>query len=198
PHLLAVDDPFVAVETGLGLDIGQIGSGAGLGVALTPEFGDVANAGQEPPLLLLGAERDQGGSEQFLAQMVDLVRGVGVGVLLVEDDLLVDRQAAAAVLDGPAEAGPAALGEVPVPGETLLEGLVLTAGTARAAQRGVRAGVGDSAELAIEPSADLGAHVGRGHLVRPPSPVAGMRLRYRTKQLFGWVSRSRRRPGGVR
>ena len=72
----------------LGLHVGQVGAGAGLGVALRPELLDGQDLGQEPVLLLLGAERHQRRPEQLLAEVVDPHRRVGPGVLLVEDHLL--------------------------------------------------------------------------------------------------------------
>ena len=69
-------------------DVGEVGAGVGLGVALRPELLDGQDPGQEAPLLLLGAERDQGRAEQLLAEVVDPGGRVGPGVLLVEDHLL--------------------------------------------------------------------------------------------------------------
>ena len=63
------------------------------------------------------------------------MRRVGARVLLVEDHLLRGRRAAAAVLDRPAEARPAGGGQVLVPREALVEGLVLAARTTEPAQR---------------------------------------------------------------
>ena len=78
--------------------------------------------GRKRLLLLVGAELDQRRAEQLLAEVVDQLRRVRAGVLLVEDDLLGQAEAAAAVLLGPAETGPAVLGEVPVPGPSLVVG----------------------------------------------------------------------------
>ena len=60
PDLLAVDDPLVAVEHGLGAERGEVGAGVGLGEALAP--GDLAreDLGQEELLLLLGAPLQDG------------------------------------------------------------------------------------------------------------------------------------------
>ena len=143
---------LVAVEARLGGDVGEVGAGAGLGVALAPQLLDGHDLRQEALLLLLGAERDQRRAEQLLAEVVDAGGRVGAGVLLVEDHLLEQRQPAAAVLLGPADAGPAVLREVPVPGHALVVRLVLAAGTALAAQLGELAG-----EVVLQPRADLGA-----------------------------------------
>jgi hypothetical protein len=54
----------------------------------------------------------------------------------VEGHLLVEGQAAAAVLDRPGRAGPAVCGEVAFPVEALLERLVLAAGAAEPLELG--------------------------------------------------------------
>ena len=108
------------VEHGAGAGRGEVGAGAGLGVALAPQLVDRPDPGQEALLLLVGAELDQRRAEQLLAEVVDQLRRVGPGVLLVEDDLLGQAEPAAAVLLRPAEAGPAVLGEVAVPGPPFL------------------------------------------------------------------------------
>ena len=91
PHLLAGDDPLVAVEHGLGLHVGEVGAGVGLGVALAPQLGARADGVEEAALLLVGAVGDEGGAEQALPHHVDPGRGVGPDVLLVPDHLLRDR-----------------------------------------------------------------------------------------------------------
>ena len=136
PHLLAVDDPLVAVEVGLGLHVGQVGAGVGLGVALAPAARRREDAGQEAVLLLVGAEGDEGRPEQALAHEADPAGRLGPGVLLVPDDLLGDGQAVAAVLLGPADADPALAAEELLPLEAALEVLVLLARPAEAPQRG--------------------------------------------------------------
>ena len=83
--------------------------------------------------------------------MVDLVGRVGAGVLLVEGDAVRDRQAPAAVLDRPAQAGPAGRGQMLVPRQPFLEGLVLAPRAAEALERGEFAD-----EVVGEPVADLG------------------------------------------
>ena len=57
PHLLAVDHPLVAVELGAGLDVGEVGAGVGLAVALAPQLGAGDDPGQEPGLLLVACRR---------------------------------------------------------------------------------------------------------------------------------------------
>ncbi len=154
PDLLAGDHPVLAVEDGLGGHVGQVGAGAGFGVTLAPQLGDGADRRQETLLLLRGAEGDQGGAQQFLAHDGDPGGCVGPGVLLVEDDLPGQVGAVAAELGGPAQAGPARGGQVPVPGQPLVETLVLAAGAPRAAQAGEGAG-----QVGVEPRAHLGAEL---------------------------------------
>ena len=68
PHLLAVDDPLVAVEHGARLHVRQVGAGVGLRVALAPQLLDRLDLREEALLLRLGAVRDQRGREQALAE----------------------------------------------------------------------------------------------------------------------------------
>ena len=164
------------VEAGLGLHVGQVGAGVRLGVALRPQLLDGHDLRQEPLLLLVGAEGHQRRAEQLLAEVVDPHRRVGPGVLLVEDHLLDQAQPAAAVLLRPADAGPAVLGQQPVPGEPLVVRLVVAPGTAEAAQRGPLAG-----QVLLEP----GPHLGAERLVLVG--VGQVHGWYPTKQLLGWV-----------
>ena len=65
PHLLAVDDPLLAVTLGPGLKPGQVGAGPGLGEQLAPDLaGD--DAGQQAGLLLGRAVGDDGRAGQVL------------------------------------------------------------------------------------------------------------------------------------
>src|SRR5690606_37963215 len=118
PHLLAVEDPLARglVKTRLALHIGQVRAGGGLGVALAPELLAGTDAGQVTLLLHLAAEGNQRGPGKRLANVADAARATGAGVLFVEDHLLLDAGAATAVLRWPADTGPAALGELLLPG----------------------------------------------------------------------------------
>ena len=151
PHLLPVDDPLVAVEFGGGRHIGQVAARAGLRVALAPQLGDVEDLGQEALLLLGGAVRDQRRTEQFLAEVVHLVGGVGLGVLLVERDAVRDGQPTAAVLLRPAQTRQAGGRQMPVPRQSLFERLVLATRPAEPLERGVFAD-----EIVGQPLTDLG------------------------------------------
>ena len=115
PHLLPVDDPLVALTARPGLHVRQVGAGVRLGVALAPELGARHDAGQEPLLDLGRGEVDQRRTEQPLADEPGTSRTAGLGVLLVERDLEVERQPTTAVLGRPADAGPADRRPAPAP-----------------------------------------------------------------------------------
>src|SRR5690349_2898186 len=100
---------------------------------------------------------DQRRAEQAFADESRPTRAAGSGVLLVEDDFLTDRQAAAAVFGGPAHARPAVRCEVALPVHALLDEHVLVARPAAEAQRRELAG-----EVLRHPAADLGAELGVG------------------------------------
>lgn len=153
PHLLAIDVPLLtlAVELGGSGHVGQVAAGAGLRISLAPQLGDVEDARQEALLLLGCSERDQRRPEQFLAEVVDLVRRVGAGVLLVERHPVRGGKPTAAVLDRPPQAGQPGLGEVLVPGPAFFEGLVLASWSAEPLERCEFAD-----EIVGEPLADLG------------------------------------------
>ncbi len=90
------------------------------------------------------------GSQQFLAEVVDLVRRVGAGVLLVERHPVRGRKPTTAVLDRPAQARQSGHREVLIPRPALFERLVLTAGPAEAPQSCEFAD-----QIVGEPTADL-------------------------------------------
>src|SRR5690606_21438257 len=98
PHLLATDDPLVAVPRGPGGHVGEVAAGVRLGVALAPQLGAGDDPRQEASLLIRGAEGDEGRPEQVLTDVAETPRAPRPGVLLVEDHLLAEVEAAAAVL----------------------------------------------------------------------------------------------------
>ena len=112
PHLLAVDDPLVAVELGTGREAGQVGAGVGLAEALAPGDGALQDAGYELLLLLLGGPLEDGRSDQRVAEEVGPQRCLGPGELLVEDHRLHEAEPFAAVFLGPRGADPAPLEEL--------------------------------------------------------------------------------------
>ncbi len=127
PHLLTRDHPLVSVAHRAGLHVGEVGAGVRLGVALAPDLGAGEDPGEEPALLLVGAEVDDGRSEKPLADDPDAPRALRSRVLLVEDDLLREREAAAAELLGPPDPDPPGLTQRALPGGALVEQLVLVA-----------------------------------------------------------------------
>jgi hypothetical protein len=142
---------LVAVEFGRRRDVGQVAAGAGLGIALAPQLGDVEDARQEPLLLFGCPERDQRRAEQLLTEVVDLVRRVRLRILLVERNLLRGLKTAATMLDGPPQAGQPGGGQVLIPRPAFLERLVLAPGPAEPPERREFAG-----QIVGEPLADLG------------------------------------------
>src|SRR5690606_13353065 len=80
--------------------------------------------------LFFVAKGDDGGTGQPFADMADPAGTTRAGVFFMEDHLLLDAGAAAAVLLGPADAGPAALGQLLFPDLALLGEHMFIAGTA--------------------------------------------------------------------
>src|SRR5690606_4996089 len=97
------------------LHVGQIGTGTGFRIALRPELAAGDDLGQEALLLRRRAELDQRRADQAFADVAHAPRPAGARVFFVEDHLLLDRQAATAVLARPADAGPAAGRELTLP-----------------------------------------------------------------------------------
>ncbi len=90
------------------------------------------DAGQEAPLLLLVAEVHDRRAQQPFAHDANPPRSAGARILLVEDHLLDERRAPAAVLSRPAEADPVVATKLLLPYPPLVEQLVLVAGAAPA------------------------------------------------------------------
>ena len=74
PHLLAVDDPLVAVEDGPGLRPGKVGAAAGLGEALAPDLLAGQQRSQVALLLLVAAPRDDRRTGHAEPDAADVVR----------------------------------------------------------------------------------------------------------------------------
>ncbi len=96
---------------------GEVGTGTGFAVSLTPQFLTGGDRRQEPAFLLLVAVGEEGGGEQVLPD-VPGARGRGrAGVLLGPDDLLGKGHGPVAVPRlRPAEPDPAGGAEGPLPG----------------------------------------------------------------------------------
>ena len=99
PHLLAGDHPLVAVELGAGLHVGEVGAGvrarSSPGTRARCRSGCRAGSGaccsSVPKCTIVGPSSPS-------PMMPDPARSAGARVLLVEDHLLEQRRAAAAVL----------------------------------------------------------------------------------------------------
>src|SRR4030095_4302629 len=152
PDLLPVDHPGVALEARAGLHVGEVRAGVRLRVALAPDLLAGDDRRQGAARLRPAAERDQRRAEQRLAHVVQPAGRAGTRVLLVEDHLLGERRAPAAVLARPADAGPRARRELLLPGAPLLDEGGVVARAAATAQHRERAG-----ERRLEPCGRLAA-----------------------------------------
>lgn len=106
--------------------------------------------GRKAPLLLRRSERDQRRTQQFLAEVVDLVRRVGAGVFLVERHPVRGREPPPAVFFRPAQAGQPRGGQALIPRPAFLERFVLAPRPAEALKCREFAG-----QIVGEPTADL-------------------------------------------
>ncbi len=89
PHLLPVDHPFVAVTHRRRRERRNVGPGAGFAEHLAPDLLAREVGPQEPALLLLGTERDEGGPRHAHAHHVaqEVLRGLGGHEALVDEVL---------------------------------------------------------------------------------------------------------------
>ena len=124
PYLLTVDDVVVAVQAGLGLQTGKIGTGVRFGKTLAPDFFSAQNFGDESLLLRLRPVGDDRGADQPEAESVGHLRRLRSRHLFPENGLLHQRRAAAPILLWPRDGGPAALMELPLPGPQVGESFV--------------------------------------------------------------------------
>ena len=103
-----------------GLERGEVGAGAGLGIALAVDALAGEDARQVVPLLLLGAERHQHRPAHGEAEG-DRARRIGERLLLVPDIFLRHRPAGPAPFGRPVGRDPALVVERPVPRHHLVE-----------------------------------------------------------------------------
>ena len=115
PDLVAVDDEAVAVEHRAGRKAGEVGAGAGLGIALAPRHVAGEDARQVLRLLLGRAGVDDQRADEAQAVRIRR-RRADAAHLLEQDDLLRQRRAHAAGRFRPVRRDPAALVELAVPG----------------------------------------------------------------------------------
>ena len=87
---MSVQNPFVTLALGAGLNVCEVGTRIGFAVALAPNGFAAQNAGEEARLLFVGAEVDQRWAEQPFANVSNTARALGARVFFVEDDLLVE------------------------------------------------------------------------------------------------------------
>ncbi len=123
PHLLAVDHVVVAVLHRPRLQRGQVGAGVRLGVALAPDLLAGEDLRGIPLLLRLGPVRDDRGPGHADAEDVEHRRRLRDRHLLVQDHLLHEREALAAVLLRPREPDEAGVVERVLPAAQELVGL---------------------------------------------------------------------------
>ncbi len=90
PGLLTGQAPTAGgvVGGGAALDAGQVAPGVRFGPALTPQVLGGGHAGQDPVLLVGGAEREDGGREEEDPVLGDALGTPGSVVLLLEDQPL--------------------------------------------------------------------------------------------------------------
>src|SRR5690606_8918486 len=117
--LRPVHNPMVAVEHGRGPERGEVGAGARLGVALTPDLLARQHRRQETPLLLLRAVADQHRAAHHDAEWND-ARRPGQRQLLVEDVFLRQGPAGTAIFLRPVRRDPALAIENLVPADEII------------------------------------------------------------------------------
>ena len=104
-HLLPVDNIVVAIATGGGFGVGQVGAGLGLGQQLPGADFALEYLGQKILLLFLGTPYQNGiPAEASAGVVVGRKREVVPVDFLLQDNRVVDGQAAAAVF--PRSGGP--------------------------------------------------------------------------------------------
>src|SRR4051794_351898 len=115
PDLLPGHDPLAVRLHGLRLERREVGAGLGLGEALAPDLVGGEDRLEEALLLLLGAVRDHDRAAHHEAEHVRGHRRPRAHHLLVEERLLDQRGAAAAVLLGPRQSGVARVVQLVLP-----------------------------------------------------------------------------------
>src|SRR5205085_9654213 len=127
----AVDEVMVATVLGARLERRKVAAGVGLGEALAPDLVGAQKRRQVSVLLLLGPVGDHDRPAHPEADDVDRLGRAGLDELLVEDQLLHQGGAAAAILLGPGDAGVSGLVQLSLPRPPALH--VILAATAGAA-----------------------------------------------------------------
>src|SRR5712691_2418239 len=146
PDLLPVDQVVVAFVLGARLQARQVAARVGLAEALAPDLLGRQKRREVAFLLLVGAVGDHDRAAHPEADDVDRLRRVGQDHLVVEDQLVHEGAAAAAVLLGPGDADVAGVVELLLPRAAAFDEGLHVAGAVRV---GVARGVG------LQPGPDL-------------------------------------------
>ncbi len=115
PDLLAVHDPVVTIAERRRTKRCEVRPGARFAEQLAPDLLAAEERPQPSCFLLVRSVRDQGGSRQHDPDAELVVGNVEARALLVVDDLLDERDAAAPVLTRPGNRGPAVVRRVRLP-----------------------------------------------------------------------------------
>src|SRR5579885_3637964 len=115
PDFLAIDHEVVSLELGAGLQRGEIRTGARFRHPLAPDFIAGENRLKVALFLLVGAPLHQGRPGHDNPERVASHRKAEPAKLLLEDDLLDEGGAAAAVFLGPRQTGPSRFIQTLVP-----------------------------------------------------------------------------------
>ena len=168
PGLLPAEHEVVAAVLSAGSQRREVGAGVGLGEALAPDLVGGQDRRDVPAPLLVAAEAQQRRPEHVEADDVRELRRAGGRELLVDDDLLGGRPAAAAELERPGAADVAGRVAAGLPGAERLHPVL-----ERARETGgVRAlGGEEAADLLLEPA--LGLCRGELHELRSYQLSAG-------------------------
>src|SRR4029077_12064697 len=128
PHLLSAHHPVVAVALCAAAQRCQIGAGVRLREAEAPDVVRGQDARQVASLLPGGTGVDEDRADDVHGHGVEDLRCTRTRHLPGEDDLLLQRPAAAAVLARPLDADPSAAGELALPGALEVTALGLVVG----------------------------------------------------------------------
>src|SRR5262249_51769006 len=184
PDLLAVHDVVVAGADRARAQRGEVGARAGLREALAPDLVAAEDLGHVPRLLLRGALRDQRRPAVQESDEVHAdVRRPGARDLLVVDELLGEREIAAAVLARPVDPRVAGVEEPALPAGVVGAARAPVVAGRRRAVRGNRLG---------EPCAQLGAELLVG--LRVAQLQGGSRRRCGGAEHTRWRAPAPRRP----
>src|SRR3954465_14640834 len=116
---------MVPLVDGAGVQAGEVGAGARFGIALAPDLVAAEDLRQVALLLRLGAPMNEGRAQEAHADRAGQDGGAGGEILLVENALLHEAGAAAAIFLRPGQPDPAGGMHLLLPGATLFERLAI-------------------------------------------------------------------------